>query len=416
MKDNILKDRSLAAEGERKINWVRKNMPLLRILEKDFEENLPFKGIKVVVSVHLEAKTAALALLFAAGGAEVSVTGSNPFSTKDDIVAALDKRGLHVFAVHGVPEDEYRRHLNAALDLGPNIVIDDGGDLVNLLHEERKELLPGVYGACEETTTGVLRNRARQQEGKLEFPVVAVNDAWCKYLFDNRYGTGQSTLDAVMRTTNLLVTGKDVVVIGFGWVGKGIAARMKGLGAHVTVIEVNPVKALEAVMEGYSVMPMDEAARKGDIFITATGNKNVITADHFEVMKDGAVACNAGHFPVEMDLDGLKKRAVHTEELRENVFGFLFPDGKWVNILGMGNIVNIACADGHPAEIMDMSFALQALSAKYLLENHTVLDKTVKKVPDDIDMDVARLKLQSMGVVIDTLTDAQRRYLESFRR
>ncbi len=414
MKENILKDRSLAEEGERKINWVRKNMPLLRILEGDFEKNLPFKGIRMVVSVHLEAKTAALALLFAAGGAEVSVTGSNPFSTKDDVVAALDKLGIHVYAVHGVGEEEYHRHLNAALDVSPNIVIDDGGDLVNLLHEERRELLPGVYGACEETTTGVLRNRARQAEGRLQFPVMAVNDALCKYLFDNRYGTGQSTLDALMRTTNLLVTGKNVVVAGYGWVGKGIAARMKGLGAHVTVTEVNPVKALEAVMDGFSVMTMEEAAPLGDIFITATGNRSVITADHFELMKDGVIACNAGHFPVEMDIDGLKKRAVHTEELRENVDGFLLPEGKWIHILGMGNIVNIACADGHPAEIMDMSFALQALSAKYLLENHGVLDVAVHTIPEEIDMHVALLKLKSLGVKIDTLTDEQKGYLEGF--
>ncbi len=416
MKENIVKDRSLAEEGERKIRWVRKNMPLLRVLEKDFEKNLYFKDIKIVVSVHLEAKTAALALLFAAGGAEVSVTGSNPFSTKDDIVAALDKMGLHVYAVHGVSDDEYLSHINAALDIGPDIVIDDGGDLVHLLHEERSGLLPGVYGACEETTTGVLRNKAREKEGKLAFPVVAVNDAWCKYLFDNRYGTGQSTLDAIMRTTNLIITGKNVVVLGYGWVGKGIASRMKGLGAHVTVTEVNPVKALEAVMDGFSVMSMDKAALLGDIFITATGNRHVITADHFDVMKDGAVVCNAGHFPVEMDLDGLRNLAVHTEELRENVQGFLLPEGRWIHILGGGNIVNISCADGHPAEIMDMSFALQALSAKYILENHENLDNAVKKVPDEIDTYVAQLKLKSMGVAIDSLTEEQKEYLQSFDR
>ncbi len=414
MKENIVYDRSLAEEGERKINWVRKNMPLLKYIEEDFKKNLYFKGVKIVVSVHLEAKTAVLALLFASGGAEVSVTGSNPFSTKDDVVAALDKMGLHVYAVHGASGDEYHTHLNAAIDIGPNIVIDDGGDLVQLLHEERSELLPGVYGACEETTTGVIRNKARQAEGKLEFPVVAVNDALCKYLFDNRYGTGQSTLDAVMRTTNLMVTGKNVVVVGYGWVGKGIAARMKGFGARVIVTEVNPVKALEAVMDGFNVLPMEDAAGAGDIFITATGNRNVITSNNFEKMKDGVVVGNAGHFPVELDMEGLKNLAVHTEEVRENLYGYLLPDGKWINILGMGNIVNIACADGHPAEIMDMSFALQALSAKYLFENYKEMKNEVKKVPDVIDLQVARLKLQSMGIEIDSLTEEQKEYLSGF--
>ena len=414
MKDNMIKNSALAEEGLRKINWVRKNMPILRLLEKDFEENQYFKGVRIALSIHLEAKTAVLALLFAAGGAEISVTGSNPLSTKDDVVAALDKAGLHVYAWHGASKEEYRAHINAAMDIKPQIVIDDGGDLVELLHEERKELVSGVLGACEETTTGVLRNKAREKAGKLSFPVVAVNDAWCKYLFDNRYGTGQSTLDAVMRTTNLVISGKSAVVLGYGWVGKGVAARLKGMGARVTVTEIDPVKALEAVMDGFEVKSMDEVSPYGEIFITATGNTGVITGEHFEKMKDGVILGNAGHFPVEIDLSALNRLAVHREEVRENLFGYMLPDGRWINVLGDGNIVNIACADGHPAEIMDMSFALQALSAKYLLENHQDLENRVRKVPDKIDVRVAELKLQSLGITIDSLRDDQKEYLEGF--
>lgn len=415
MKKNMIRDRSLAEEGQRKIHWVRKNMPILKILEKDFEKNRYFNGVNVVISVHLEAKTAALALLFAAGGAKVAVTGSNPLSTKDDVVAALDKSGLHVYAWHGATRQEYLTHLNSALDVKPNIVIDDGGDLVDLLHEERKELLGSVYGACEETTTGVIRNRARQAAGELGFPVVAVNDAWCKYLFDNRYGTGHSTLDSIMRTTNLIVTGKQVVVLGYGWVGKGIAARMKGIGARVIVTEVDPVKALEAVMDGFQVMTMNDAAPLGDIFITATGNSHVIASEHFDIMHDGVIIGNAGHFPVEIDVESLKDLSVHHEEVRENISGYLLPDGRWINLLGDGNIVNIACADGHPAEIMDMSFALQAMSAKYLLGNYRNMKNEVKKVPDEIDMQVARLKLQSLNVSIDSLTEEQKEYTSRFK-
>ncbi len=415
MKENMIRDASLADEGIRKINWVRKNMPILKILREDFEKNQYFKGIRIAVSVHLEAKTAVLALLLAEGGAEVSVTGSNPLSTKDDVVAALDKLGLHVYAWHGSTRDEYLSHINAALDIKPQIVIDDGGDLVDLIHEERSELLQEVMGACEETTTGVLRNKARENAGELKFPVLAVNDAWCKYLFDNRYGTGQSTLDALMRTTNLIVTGKEVVVLGYGWVGKGVASRMKGAGARVIVTEVDPVKALEAVMDGFRVMPMSDAAAEGDFFITTTGNTGVISGEHFDRMKDGAIIGNAGHFPVEIDLEALSDMSVHKEEVRENLFGYLLPDGRWINILGDGNIVNITCADGHPAEIMDMSFALQALSAKYVLDNQGSLPVKVKKVPDEIDMNVALLKLKSLGISIDTLTEEQKEYLNGFR-
>lgn len=285
---------------------------------------------------------------------------------------------------------------------------------MELLHEGRRDLLTDVLGACEETTTGVMRNKAREAAGKLEFPVVAVNDAWCKYLFDNRYGTGQSTLDALLRTTNLVIPGKNAVVAGYGWVGKGVAARLKGMGARVYVTEIDPVKALEAVMDGFEVVTMDDAAGTGDFFITATGNRNVISSGHFEKMKNGVVIGNAGHFPVEIDLDSLKVMAVHREEVRENLFGYLLPDGRWINVLGDANIVNIACADGHPAEIMDMSFALQALSAKYVLENHGSLGNMVKKVPDEIDIRVADLKLESLGITIDSLTDDQKAYLEGF--
>ncbi len=414
MKENMIRNPSLAEEGERKINWVKKNMPILRLLEDEFERTRCFDRVRIAVSVHLEAKTAALALLFAAGGAEVSVTGSNPLSTKDDVVAALDKLGLHVYAWHGATKEEYHTHINAALDIGPQIIIDDGGDLVELLHEGRRDLLTNVLGACEETTTGVMRNKAREAAGKLEFPVIAVNDAWCKYLFDNRYGTGQSTLDALLRTTNLVIPGKNAVIAGYGWVGKGVAARLKGMGARVYVTEIDPVKALEAVMDGFEVVTMDDAAGTGDFFITATGNRNVISSGHFEKMKNGVVIGNAGHFPVEIDLDSLKEMAVHREEVRENLFGYLLPDGRWINVLGDANIVNIACADGHPAEIMDMSFALQALSAKHVLENHGSLGNIVKKVPDEIDIRVADLKLESLGITIDSLTDDQKAYLRGF--
>jgi len=414
MKDNMIRDISLASEGLRKIAWVRKNMPILRLIEDDFKKNQYFKGLRITVCVHLEAKTAWLALVLKAGGAEVSVTGSNALSTKDDVVAALAASGLHVYAWHGATKEEFHTHMNAALDIRPNIVIDDGGDLVHILHEEREDILTDVFGACEETTAGVLRNRARESADKLKIPVIAVNDARCKFLFDSRYGTGHSTMDAIMRTTNLAVTGKIFVVAGYGWVGKGIAMRAKGIGASVIVCEIDPVKAIEAVMDGFRVMTMDEAAKEADFIITATGCKDVIVKYHFRAMKDGVILGNAGHFANEIDLAELLSLSVEKEEVRDNLFGYKLKNGKWVNVLGDGNIVNISCADGHPAEFMDLSFAIQALSAKYVAENYKELDKAVIKVPDEIDNNVANLKLESMGIKIDSLTEEQKEYLSGF--
>lgn len=414
VKDNMIRDISLAQEGLRKIAWVRKNMPILRLIEDDFKKNEPFRGLRITVCVHLEAKTAWLALVFKAGGADVSVTGSNAFSTKDDVVAALAASGLHVYAWHGATKDEFHTHMNAALDIRPNIVIDDGGDLVHILHEERQDILTEVFGACEETTAGVLRNRAREAAGKMKIPVIAVNDARCKFLFDSRYGTGHSTLDAVMRTTNLAVTGKIFVVAGYGWVGKGIAMRAKGIGASVIICEIDPVKAIEAVMDGFRAMTMDDAAKEADFIITATGCKDVIVKHHLETMKDGAILGNAGHFANEIDLEILAELSVDKEEVRDNLFAYKLKNGKWINVLGDGNIVNISCADGHPAEFMDLSFAIQALSAKYVAENHKDLTASVIKVPNEIDNNVANLKLQSMGTKIDTLTADQKEYLSGF--
>ncbi|HDQ14366.1 MAG TPA: adenosylhomocysteinase, partial [Sediminispirochaeta sp.] len=374
MQAHIIRDASLAPEGRRKINWVRMHMPVLRRIEEDFRRQQYFKGLRVAVSVHLEAKTAYLAEVMAAGGAEVAVTGSNPKSTKDDVVAALSDAGLHVYAWYNANREEFRQHQLAALDIRPHIVIDDGGDLVHHLHGEKSDYLPEVLGACEETTAGVLRNQARQKAGELRFPVLAVNNAYCKYLFDNRYGTGQSTMDALMRSTNKAITGATVVVSGYGWCGKGIALRAAGMGARVVVTEVDEIKALEAAHEGFWVMPMAEAARIGDFFVTTTGTKKVLTAEHFSVMKDGAVLANAGHFYEEIDTQALDSMAVEKKELRQDVTGYLLQNGRWINVVADGKIVNISAADGHPAEIMDMSFALQALSARYVAQHHQNLE------------------------------------------
>ncbi|MBZ4646000.1 MAG: adenosylhomocysteinase [Petroclostridium sp.] len=414
MRESVIRDIHLANSGRQKIEWVKKNMPLLRYLEEDFKKNQYFKGLRAVVCVHLEAKTAYLAKVLAAGGAEVSVTGSNPLSTQDDVAAALVADGLKVYAWYGATEKEYFEHLNYALDIRPNIVIDDGGDLVHLLHGERQELLPDVFGGCEETTTGVIRLKARAKEGLLKFPMISVNDAYCKYLFDNRYGTGQSVWDGVMRTTNLIVSGKNVVIIGYGWCGKGCAMRAKGLGANVIVCEVDPIKAIEAVMDGFSVMPMNEAAKIGDFFITVTGCNRVIYDEHYKVMKNGAILANAGHFDVEICIPELEAMAVEKKEMRKNIMGYKMADGRWIHLLAEGRLVNLAAGDGHPAEIMDMSFALQALSAKHIAQNHKNMENKVYEVPDEIDQYVAQLKLQSMGISIDTLTEAQRKYLSSW--
>jgi len=406
-----IKDINLAPSGEHKIDWVRKNCPLLRSLEEDFKKEKPFEGIRIALSVHLEAKTAYLCKVLNAGGAEMYVTGSNPLTTQDDVAAALVKDGLNVFAHYGCTDEEYDSYIKMVLDNNCNIIIDDGGDLVTMLHTSMRDKLQYVIGGCEETTTGIIRLRGMAKEDKLEFPMVMVNDADCKHLFDNRYGTGQSVWDGINRTTNLIVAGKKVVVAGYGWCGKGTAMRAKGLGAKVIVTEVDPVKAIEAVMDGFEVMTMAEAAKVGDFFVTVTGCADVITAEHMKLMKDGAILCNAGHFDVEIDMAYLKKNALSTIDQRANIVGYEVTPGKFVYVLGEGRLVNLACGDGHPAEIMDMSFAIQALSAKYLLEHKDDIKEKLIVVPREVDLEVANRKLSFLGITIDTLTDKQRKYL-----
>lgn len=414
MKESIIRDIKLAESGHRKIDWVKRNMPVLSAIEKEFIAEQPFKGKRIALSIHLEAKTAYLAKVFKEGGADIAVTGSNPLSTQDDVAAALVEDGLKVYAWHGSTEEEYNQHLNATLDIRPNIIIDDGGDLVHLLHTTRQELLGDIIGGCEETTTGVLRLRARERENQLRFPMLAVNDAYCKYLFDNRYGTGQSVWDGVNRTTNLIVAGKNVVVIGYGWCGKGVANKAKGLGADVIVCEVDPIKAIEAHMDGFRVMPSIEAAKIGDFFICVTGDIKVLHGDHFKVMKDGAILANAGHFDVEIWKPDLQEMCVETRIMRDNITGYVMPDGRILNLLAEGRLVNLAAGDGHPAEIMDMSFAIQALGAKYINENAGKLVNKVYNLPETVDKKVANMKLQSMGIEIDKLTSEQEKYLKSW--
>ena len=408
---SIIKDISLAPSGEMKIKWVERNMPVLRGLGEEFAVSRPFAGLKVALSVHLEAKTAYLCRVMELGGAEMYVTGSNPLSTQDDVAAALADGGMNVFARYGCSMEEYEENLCRALEVGPNIIIDDGGDLVHLIHTKYIALIPQIIGGCEETTTGIHRLKAMAKAGTLRFPMVMVNDADCKHMFDNRYGTGQSVWDGIMRTTNLIVAGKRVVVSGYGWCGKGVSLRAKGMGAKVIVTETDPIRALEAVMDGYEVMPMREAAKIGDIFCTVTGCSGVITQEHFMSMKDGAILSNAGHFDVEVDMAGLKAIAVQEYEARHNIQAYVLPNGKTLFTIAEGRLVNLAAADGHPAEIMDMSFAIQAMSAKYLADNRSSLKPGVIPVPREIDDYVARIKLASMGVSIDTLTDEQKDYL-----
>ena len=408
---SMIRDINLAPSGEMKIKWVERNMPVLRGIGKDFEREKPFAGLKVALSVHLEAKTAYLCRVLAMGGAEMYVTGSNPLSTQDDVAAALAQGGMQVFARYGCSMEEYEECLCRVLEAGPHIIIDDGGDLVHLMHTRYTQLIPHVLGGCEETTTGIHRLRAMAREGSLRFPMVMVNEADCKHMFDNRYGTGQSVWDGINRTTNLIVAGKYVVVSGYGWCGKGVALRAKGLGAKVIVTETDPVRALEAVMDGYEVMPMAAAARLGDLFITVTGCSGVITAEHFETMKDGAILTNAGHFDVEVDMAALEKLAVEKYEARHNIQGYVLPSGKTLFTIAEGRLVNLAAGDGHPAEIMDMSFAVQALSAEYLAKNRGKLQPGVIPVPRELDEAVARRKLAAMGVEIDALSQAQAEYL-----
>ncbi|MBQ8895401.1 MAG: adenosylhomocysteinase [Clostridia bacterium] len=411
-----IKDLSLWESGETKIQWVKSNMDLLRGIEEEFSKTKPFAGLRVALSVHLEAKTAYLCRVLAAGGAEMYITGSNPLSTQDDVAAALVHGGLNVYAWHGCTDEEYEAHTSRVISEGkPNIIIDDGGDLVNLIHTKYRELLPNVIGGCEETTTGIIRLHAMAREGILEFPMVLVNDADCKHLFDNRYGTGQSVWDGINRTTNLIVAGKKVVVAGYGWCGKGVAMRAKGLGASVIVTEVDPIRAMEAVMDGFAVMPMEDAAKEGDFFCTVTGDCEVITTKHFPLLKDGAILTNAGHFDVEVDMKALREYAVDTFEARNNILGYKLPNGNTVYVIAEGRLVNICAGDGHPAEIMDMSFAIQALSALHLVTNKGKIAEKLIKVPREVDEEVARRKLAFWGCKIDTLTENQKNYLGAWQ-
>ena len=413
-----VRDLSLAPSGERKIAWAWRNMPLLRAIKKDFEKSKPFEGLNITLAVHLEAKTACLCRTLAAGGAKMHVSGCNPLSTQDDVAAALatgtkDEPPMSVYAWHNVTPEEYERHMTMALESGPNIIIDDGGDLINIMHTKLQHLIPDVYGGCEETTTGIMRLFSMAADKSLKFPMVAVNNAQCKYLFDNRYGTGQSVWDGINRTTNLIVAGKDVVIAGYGWCGKGIAMRAKGFGARVIVTEIDPVKALEAMMDGFEVMPMDDAVEFGDLYITATGCTGVITEKHFEKMKDGAIMCNAGHFNVEVDVEWLDNNTDKAEH-KPNIMGYTLSNGKKVFVIAEGRLVNLASGDGHPVEIMDMSFAIQALSAQFVAENHKKLEPGVIAVPKEIDQDVAFMKLAACGLSIDELTPDQAKYLLSW--
>ncbi len=406
-----IRDINLAEGGLRKIEWVRRNMPLLTMLKDEFSQTKPFAGKKIALSIHLEAKTAYLCEVLVAGGAEVYATGSNPLSTQDDVVAALVTEGVEVHAWHDISPEDYDRCIDDVLAVGPHIIIDDGGDLVNAVHTKFPELIDNIIGGCEETTTGIIRLEAMDREGKLRFPMVRVNNAQMKHFFDNRYGTGQSVWNGINRTTNLVVAGKIAVVAGYGWCGKGVAMRAKGLGARVIVTEIDPVKAIEAIMDGFDVMPMAEAAKLGDFFITVTGCEKVIDEEDFLQMKDGAICCNAGHFDCEVDMAWLRANAVEQREMRENIVGYKLSNGNWIYVLGEGRLVNLACGDGHPAEIMDMSFAIQALSAKYLVEHQGEFTEMLMDVPTEVDFDVAHKKLAFMGKAIDVLTPEQEKYL-----
>jgi adenosylhomocysteinase len=411
---SIVTDMALAPEGHLKIDWVQAHMPVLNRIREQFEQELPFKGLKVTISLHLEAKTAYLAKVVQAGGAEVTITGSNPLSTQDDVCAALVEDGITVFAKYNPSPEEYKELLIKSLETKPDLVIDDGGDLLTILHSERKDLLVNVRGGAEETTTGILRLKAMEKEGKLQFPMVAVNDASCKYLFDNRYGTGQSVFDGINRTTNLVVAGKTVVVAGYGWCGKGVAMRAKGLGANVVVTEVDAIKGVEAYMDGFAVMSMAEAAAVGDYFITVTGNRDIIRGEHYKVMKDGAILSNAGHFDVEVNKPELDAQSVSKRTVRRNIEEYQLKDGRKIYLLAEGRLVNLAAGDGHPAEIMDMTFALQAMSLKYVNDQYKSIGAKVVNVPYELDEQVARLKLESLGISIDKLSSEQKAYLDSW--
>ena len=411
-----IKDISLAAEGRKRINWVSQHMPILNTIKNQFIQERPFRDKRIAISVHLEAKSAYLALVMKHGGAEVAIAGSNPYSTKDDVTAALAEEGVKVYAQYGVSEEIFRHYLNRVLDIKPHLIIDDGAELVSIISTERKELQREVLGAAEETTSGIIRLQALEREGKLAFPVIRVNDAYMKHLFDNRYGTGQSVWDAIMRTTNFNIAGKAVVIIGYGWCGKGIASRGRGLGAEVIINEIDPIRAIEARMDGFRVMKLERALPFADIFITATGNKDVLVKKHMNKMKNKTILANAGHFDVEISKRDLENLAVEKKsEVRKNIDEYILKDGRRIYLLAQGSLVNISAGDGHPIEIMDLSFALQALSIKYINDHYKELENKLYRVPEDIDKKVAILMLEASGIEIDELTPEQKRYLQGWK-
>ena len=410
-----VKDKKLSKAGEMKIRWAEDHMPVLMSIRKRFEREKPLKGVKIACCLHVTKETAVLVKTLKAGGAKVALSGSNPLSTQDDVAAALAKSGINVFAWRGVNKKDYYWCIDRVLDTKPHITMDDGGDLVTRIHSKRKDLLKYVIAGTEETTTGVIRFRAMEKDGVLKYPIIAVNDAFTKYLFDNRYGTGQSTIDGILRSTSVLLAGKNFVVVGYGWCGRGIAMRARGMGANVIVAEVDPLRALEAVMDGFRVMPMPEASKVGDIFVSATGDKDVITGQHIRNMKSGVIIANAGHFNVEINIPDLKKLSKSRKVIRENVEEYTLRNGRKVYLLGEGRLINLAAAEGHPSEVMDMSFANQALCAEYIVKNKGGLEPKVYRVPEEIDRKVAKLKLESMGVRIDRLTKEQKKYLSEWR-
>ena len=409
--ESMIRDIKLAPSGHDKIAWVKNFMPVLRSIDEEYSKTKPFAGKKVVITMHLEAKTAYLALVFKNAGAEVIATGSNPLSTQDDVVAALVEDGVTVYSWYNCTNEEYDMFIDKALDCNPDMIIDDGGDLVARILNERPELIDRIIGGSEETTTGVIRLKALAEQGKLKFPMIAANDAYCKYLFDNRYGTGQSTWDGIMRTTNLVIAGKTVVIAGYGWCGKGGAMRAKGLGANVVITEVDPIKAIEAVFDGFRVMPMEEAAKIGDIFLTLTGCDNVINEKHFALMKDGAMMANSGHFDVEINKVDLLKNSVSHRPVRKNIEEYVQKDGRKLYLLAEGRLVNLAAGDGHPAEIMDLSFGVQFFSALHILNHHQEMENKVYLMPEEINTKIAQIKLKALGVELDELTEEQKAYL-----
>ncbi len=410
-----VRDESLAIQGRSRIEWAEQEMPVLRQIRERFAKERPLKGIKIAACLHVTTETANLMRTLVEGGADVMLCASNPLSTQDDVAASLVAHWeVPVYAIKGEDNQTYYSHINSVLDADPNITMDDGADLVSTIHKERPELMKRLLGGTEETTTGVIRLRAMAAEGALHFPVIAVNDAQTKHFFDNRYGTGQSTIDGILRATNVLFAGKTTVVAGYGWVSRGIANRARGMGSLVVITEVDPVRALEAAMDGYEVMPMLEAAKVGDIFITATGDTHILDKQHFQVMKDGALLSNSGHFNVEINIPELEKMAKEKRRVREFVDQYVLPDGRRLNLLGEGRLINLAAAEGHPASVMDMSFANQALAAEFMVKNHAELKPQVYSVPKEVDNEIARLKLAAMGIQIDTLTAEQAKYLTSW--